>query len=195
MRRRNSGFTLIELLLAVAVVGTLTVMAIPQGFRAAGDLRTREAAQYMARRLGSARFQAIKRSTAHGFRFEPVGEDYRLTLVADGNRNGLRTAELLSGIDRMLGDPELLGGHFGGVSLGLWDGVPDADGLPAGGTDGVRFGVSKLVALNADGSCSSGTLYIRGPARSQYAVRLLGATGRIRLLKFDAARGLWVALS
>jgi len=195
VRRRNSGFTLIELLLAVAVVGTLTVMAIPQGFRAAGDLRTREAAQYMARRLASARFQAIKRSTAHGFRFEPVGEDYRLTLVADGNRNGLRTAELLSGIDRMLGDPELLGGHFGGVSLGLWDGVPDADGLPAGGTDGVRFGVSKLVALNADGSCSSGTLYIRGPARSQYAIRLLGATGRIRLLKFDAARGLWVALS
>ncbi len=195
MRRRNSGFTLIELLLAVAVVGTLAVMAIPQGVRAVGDLRTREAAQYMARRLASARFQAIKRSTAHGFRFEPVGEDYRLTLVADGNRNGLRTAELLSGIDRMLGDPELLGGHFGGVSLGLWDGVPDADGLPAGGTDGVRFGVSKLVALNADGSCSSGTLYIRGPARSQYAVRLLGATGRIRLLKFDAARGLWVALS
>ena len=195
MPRRNSGFTLIELLLAVAIIGTLTVMAIPQGFRAAGDLRTREAAQYMARRLASARFQAIKRSTAHGFRFEPVGEDYRLTLVADGNRNGLRTAELLSGIDRTLGDPELLGGHFGGVGLGLWDGVPDADGLPAGGTDGVRFGVSKLVALNADGSCSSGTLYIRGPARSQYAVRLLGATGRIRLLKFDAARGLWIALS
>jgi len=193
--RRNSGFTLIELLLAIAIIGTLTVMAIPQGLRAAGDLRTREAAQYMARRLASARFQAIKRSTAHGFRFEPVGDDYRLTPVADGNRNGLRTADLQSGIDRTLGDPELLGGHFAGVSLGLWDGVPDADGLPAGGTDGVRFGASKLVALNADGSCSSGTLYIRGPAHSQYAVRLLGATGRIRLLKFDAAGGLWVALS
>ena len=195
MLRRNSGFTLIELLLAIAIIGTLTVMAIPQGLRAAGDLRTREAAQYMARRLASARFQAIKRSTAHGFRFEPVGDDYRLTPVADGNRNGLRTADLQSGIDRTLGDPELLGGHFAGVSLGLWDGVPDADGLPAGGTDGIRFGASKLVALNADGSCSSGTLYIRGPAHSQYAVRLLGATGRIRLLKFDAAGGLWVALS
>ena len=195
MPRRNSGFTLIELLLAIAIIGTLTVMAIPQGLRAAGDLRTREAAQYMARRLASARFQAIKRSTAHGFRFEPVGDDYRLTLVADGNRNGLRTADLQSGIDRTLGDPELIGGHFAGVSLGLWDGVPDADGLPVAGTDGVRFGASKLVALNADGSCSSGTLYIRGPAHSQYAVRLLGATGRIRLLKFDAAGGLWVALS
>jgi prepilin-type N-terminal cleavage/methylation domain-containing protein len=195
VRRLNSGYTLLELLLAVAIIGTLTVMAIPQGWHAAGDLRTREAAQYMARRLASARFQAIKRSTAHGFRFEPVGDDYRLTLVVDGNRNGLRTVDLQNGIDRPLGDPERLGGHFTGVSLGLWDGIPDADGAPAGGTDGVHFGASKLVALNADGSCSSGTLYVRGPARSQYAVRLLGATGRIRLLKFDAAHGLWVGLS
>jgi len=195
VRRRNSGFTLPELLLALSIIATLTTMAIPQGLRATGDLRTREAAQYMARRLASARFQAIKRSTAHGFRFEPVGDDYRLTLVADGNRNGLRTAEVQAGIDRTLGDPELLGGHFSGVSFGLLDGVPDADGLPAGTTDGVRFGASKIVALNGDGSCSSGTLYVRGPARSQYAVRLLGSTGRIRLLKFDASRGAWVSLS
>ena len=195
MPRPNSGFSLLELLLAVSIVSTLAVMAMPPGIRAAGDLRPREAAQYMARRLASARFQAIKRSTAHGFRFEPVGDDYRLTLVADGNRNGLRTVDLQQGIDRTLGEPELLGGHFSGVSLGLWDGVPDADGLPANGSDGVRFGASKLVALNADGSCSSGTLYIRGPARSQYAVRLLGSTGRIRLLKFDAPRGSWVDLS
>ena len=94
MRRRNSGFTLLELLLATSIIATLTVMAIPQGLRAAGDLRTREAAQYVARRLLSARFQAIKRSAAHGFRFEPVGDDYRLTLVAAGNRNGLRTTEV-----------------------------------------------------------------------------------------------------
>jgi prepilin-type N-terminal cleavage/methylation domain-containing protein len=195
VRRPNSGFSLIELLLATSIIATLSVMAIPQGLRAASDLRTREAAQYMARRLASARFQAIKRSPAHGFRFEPVGDDYRLTPVADGNRNGLRTTEVQQGIDRTLGEPELLAGHFSGVSLGLWDGVPDADGLPAGGTDGVRFGASRLVSLNADGSCSSGTLYIRGPARSQYAVRLLGSTGRIRLLKFDTTRGSWVALS
>jgi prepilin-type N-terminal cleavage/methylation domain-containing protein len=193
--RPNSGFSLLELLLALSIIATMSVMAIPQGLRAAGDLRTREAAQYMARRLAAARFQAIKRSTAHGFRFEPVGDDYRLTLVADGNGNGLRTTEVQRGIDRTLGEPELLGGHFSGITLGLWDGIPDADGLPSGGPDGVRFGATKLVSLNADGSCSSGTLYIRGPARSQYAVRLLGSTGRMRLLKFDAPRGTWVALS
>src|SRR4051812_34430485 len=170
-------------------------MAVPQGFRAAGDLRTREAAQYTARRLASARFQAIKRSIAHGIRFEAAGGDYTLSLVADGNRNGLRTSELQSGIDRTLSEPELLGGHFSGVSLGLWDGIPDADGQPSGGADGVRFGVSKVVALNGDGTASSGTLYVRGPSRAQYAVRLLGSTGRIRILRFDAVHAAWLELS
>jgi len=191
----NRGFTILEVLFVVAIAGTLAAIAVPQSLRALDDFRTRAAAQFLAQKLSAARFQAVKRSVTHGYRFEAVGADYRMSLVADGNRNGLRTAELQSGIDRTLTEPERLEWHFAGVAFGILDNVPDADGQSAGTADGVRIGGSKLLAMNADGTASSGTLYVHGAGRSQYAGRVLGSTGRVRILKFDAIRRRWVDLS
>lgn len=188
------GFTILELLFVVAIAGTLAAIAVPQSLRALDDFQTRSAARYLAQRIGSARFDAIKRSVTHGFRFTPSETDYIVTSVADGNRNGLRNAELVSGIDRVLSEPERIDGHFPGVSFGLLDGVPDADGHAAGSADGVRIGTSRLLAVNADGTATSGTLYLRGRGRSQYAVRVLGITGRVRILKFDQVHGRWIGV-
>jgi hypothetical protein len=55
----------------------------------------------------------------------------------------------------------------------------------------VRLGTSKVLSLNPDGTASSGTLYVHGRDRSQYAVRVLGVTARIRVLKFDFVKGRW----
>ena len=112
--------------------------------------------------------------------------------MADGNGNGLRTSEIQRGIDRTVSEPERLDTHFAGVAFGILDGIPDADGQPANGSDGVRLGTSKLLSMNADGTSSSGTLYLRGRDRSQYAVRVLGVTGRVRVLKFDFVKGRWI---
>ena len=111
--------------------------------------------------------------------------------MSDGNGNGLRTADLERGIDRTLTEPERLDMHFEGVSFGILAGVPDADGQPANGSDGVRFGASKLLSMHPDGTASSGTLYLRGRGRTQYAVRVLGTTGRVRVMKFDFVKGRW----
>lgn len=193
-RGHDPGFTIVELLFAAAITGTLAAIAVPQSLRALDDFRTRAAARYLAQRLGVARFGAVKRSTALGLRFEPVGADYRFSLVADGNRNGLRTTEIQLGVDATLTEPEQLAWHFPGVAFGILEGVPDADGQPAGGSDGVRVGVSKLLTMNADGTSTSGTVYLRGAGYSQYAVRVLGSTGRVRVLKFDGARRRWMDL-
>jgi hypothetical protein len=47
--------------------------------------------------------------------------------------------------------------------------------------------------MNPNGSSSSGTLYVHGRERSQYAVRVLGATGRVRVMKYEPQRRRWVA--
>jgi prepilin-type N-terminal cleavage/methylation domain-containing protein len=190
----HPGFTILELLFVVAIAGTLTTIAVPQGLRALDDFRTRAAARYLAQRIADARLSAIRRSASHGLRFEPASPDYRVSLVADGNGNGLRTAEIQRGIDRPLTEPELLGWHFADVTFGIQDDVPDADGRPANGSDGVRVGASKLLSMNPDGTSSSGTLYVHGRARSQYAIRVFGATGRVRVLKYDYVRRRWVDL-
>jgi prepilin-type N-terminal cleavage/methylation domain-containing protein len=186
------GFTILELLFVLAIAGTLTTIAVPQGLRALDDFRTRAAARYLAQRLGDARLSAIKRSLAHGLRFEPATPDYCYTMVADGNANGLRTLDIQRGVDRTLTQPDTLASHFHDVAFGILEGVPDADGQPANGSDGVRVGTSRLLAMNADGTSSSGTLYIHGRDRAQYAVRVLGVTGRVRVLKFDHVRRLWI---
>lgn len=186
------GFTILELLFVLAIAGTLTTIAVPQSLRALDDFRARSAARCLAQRLGDARLRAIKESLAHGLRFETGALDYRITAVADGNGNGLRTVEIQSGVDRILSQPEVLAALFQGVEFGILDGVPDADGQPANGADGVRVGASRLLTMNPDGTSSSGTLYVHGRTRAQYAVRVLGVTGRVRVLRFDDGRRRWM---
>ena len=187
----SPGFTLIELMFSMAIVGTLAAVAVPQGLRALDDFRTRAAARYLAARIVDARYRSIKTWRTTGLRFEASTPDYRITSVEDGNGNGLRTSEIDRGVDRTLTDAERLDAHFAGVVFGILEDVPDADGLPARGSEGVRLGTSKILSLNGDGTATSGTLYLHGRQRTQYAVRVLGVTGRVRVLKFDFVRGRW----
>jgi prepilin-type N-terminal cleavage/methylation domain-containing protein len=190
--RCRRGFTILELLFALAIAGTLTAVAVPQGLRTLDDFRARAAARHLAARIAIARIEAVKRSRAFGFRFIPSSPDYLVVMVADGNGNGLRTSEVQHGTDRTLGEAERIGSRFAGVAFGIHEDVPDADGRRGHGGDGVRVGTSRLLSMAPDGTSSSGTLYVRGRDRSQYAVRILGATGRVRVLKFDSIRGTWV---
>ena len=183
------GYTVLELLFTVAIGATLVAIAVPLTSSAADDIRAAAAARYLASTIGSARIDAVRRSAALGFRFEEDVDDFRLSLHVDGNGNGVRTAEIRSGVDPPVGSPERLGDRHSGVRFGLLPGIADLDGA-FGTTDGVRVGASRILALSPTGGATSGTLYLHG-RRSQYAVRVLGATGRVRVFHYNAGARQW----
>lgn len=180
-----------ELLLVVAVLATIFAITVPMLGNVLDEMRTSLAAQYLAGRVRNLRFDAIRRSTATALRFEAATPDYTFAPYADGNGNGLRTAEIVDGTDPSLGATERLGDNFSGVRFGLIEGLPDADGVSPGGTEGVRIGLSRILTMAPNGTATSGTLYLRGE-RSQYAVRVLGATGRTRVLRYDRGSRRWI---
>jgi hypothetical protein len=47
------------------------------------------------------------------------------------------------------------------------------------------------MSFTPSGTATSGTIYIRGRDGSQFAVRVLGATGRTRVLRYLPARKEW----
>ncbi len=187
-----AGFTLVELLFTLSVAMILAGIAIPVSRAAIDELQTAAAARYVAGLLSNARMDALKRSRSIGFRFEPAGNDYVFRTFVDGNGNGVRTIDIRSGIDTPLGATQRLADNFPGVRFGLRSGVPDADGVSAASTEGVRIGSGRILAAGPDGTATSGTLYVQG-RRAQYAVRILGATARTRVLKFESGAGTWTS--
>jgi hypothetical protein len=179
----------VEALFALALLASLSTFAVPLGTTAADEFRTAMAARYVASRIMEARMRAVSGSADVALRFAPAGDDYVYTLYADGNGNGVRNAEIASGVDRPIGAPEQLGQHFRDAKFGLAPDVPDADGA-RGNPDGVRIGSARILTTSPDGTATSGTLYVQG-RRGQYAVRILGATARTRLLRYDPGAGQW----
>lgn len=188
---RSTGFSVLEVLLVTSIVATLAAVSIPVTAGALDELRTSMAARYLEGRIMNARAAAVRRSTRIGLRFEPVGIDWRIGEYSDGNGNGIRASDIAAGVDGEVAQAEFISGLFPGVGFGLHSGVPDVDGSRSSGADGLRIGPSGILTLGPDGTATSGTLYVRG-RRGQYAVRILGITGRTRVLRFHPGTGQWI---
>ena len=186
----SRGFSLIEAIMVVALAATCITVAMPLTQSALDEIRTAAATRHLAGQIAGARLEAVRRSAAVGLRFEARGVDYWFTTCVDGNANGLRSAEIVSGVDRVLARREHLGEKHTDVRFGLIAGLPDLDGA-RGSEDGVRIGSARILSLSPDGTATSGTLYVRG-RRSQYAIRILGATARVRVFHYDTGARRWV---
>jgi hypothetical protein len=138
------------------------------------------AARYLAARLAYARSQAVARSANVAVLLTIAGDTATVAMYVDENGNGVRTRDIASGIDRLMATPVTLGSLFPHVILALND---PAETLTT---------ASALMSFTPLGTASSGTLYLRGRDGSQYAVRVLGATGRTRVLRYTAATRAWV---
>ena len=189
---QTRGATLMELVFAIALSIVLLGLAIPVGGDALDDMRTRAAARYVAGRIATSRLGAVNRSRAIALRFAPATPDYQFCAYVDGNGNGVRTTEIQAGVDVAWGGARQLGSDFRDVHFGLTLGIPDIDGIGNTNVDGVRIGTARILTMSPDGTATSGTLYVQG-RHAQYAIRVLGATGRTRVLKFDRGSHTWVS--
>ena len=106
--RIASGYTIVELLFVVGTVATLSSVAIPQVLTGLDDLRTAGAARHVAARLQRARMDAVVRSTDVGLVVTQAAGEYSYAVYVDGNRNGVRSADISQGIDKRLVAPEKL---------------------------------------------------------------------------------------
>ncbi len=193
-RARTAGFTLIEASVVLLLLGVSAALALPSMRLGLDGIRGAAAARHLAALAQSTRVRAVTQSVHVGLRFEREGDGYRYALYADGNGNGLRAREVRSGVDVRLTDFERIGDRFPGVAIGIAAGVPGISGrgtLPAG-SDPIRFGASDGLTFSPLGTAAGGTLYLHHRSGRQFAVRVLGATGRIRILEFHQDTASWV---
>jgi hypothetical protein len=128
-----------------------------------------------------ARSMALKQNVYTAIRFERYGDRAYYSVYADGNRNGVRTAEIRSGIDRRVTGPLPLHGGAPDVRVGINPGlheIPPDTGWLSG--DPIRFGSSDILSFSPLGTATPGTFYLAGDG-VQAAVRVGGSTARVRL--------------
>jgi prepilin-type N-terminal cleavage/methylation domain-containing protein len=186
------GYTLPELLIAIALLLALVAVATPSMTAGLDEARVRGAAHYIAGRFGLTRTQAVHRHANVGLRFAGTGLDTTHRPYLDTNGNGVRSPEVASGVDEPILPAEQLSALFSGVRFGFIEGATLIDGSPAAPDDEpVRFGNARMATFTPVGTATAGTVYIRGRGRTQYAVVILGATGRTRIARFDPLRQVW----
>ena len=161
----------------LSVALTLSGIALSQVLSTLDHSRGHAAARYLAARLGLARAQAVARGAAVGLVFDEVPGGFAFTVFIDGNGSGIRTADIQAGIDTPIEPATRLFEQFPGVDIGLTPNSP--------GTDAVQLGRTNLLTFTPMGTATAGTVYIRDREGTQWAVRVLGATGRTRVLRYD----------
>lgn len=188
---RPAGSTLIEVLAAVAVSGALMAVAGPSVLAGRDTARAGEAARHLASVIRLHRTLAVSSGVHVGLRFTQSRPEGVWTAYADGDRDGVRTDDVASGVDRALGPSDSLVSGFPGVTFGIIAGTRDIDDGRPLEEPAVRLGTGGWLSIGPSGASSSGTIYVRGRTRGQYAVRVLGSTGRVRVLVYDPRRARW----
>jgi Tfp pilus assembly protein FimT len=151
----------------------LTAVSVPTLSAAAERARARAAARAVVSQLARARSDAVSRGVVVAVRLDGPAAAPILTTIVDGNRNGILAPDITAGVDVVKGPPLHLAEYVRGVTV-----------RPAGGSP-------TSYSFSPRGTASSGTLVIESRGGTRFAVRVLGATGRVRLLVFSDATSTW----
>jgi type II secretory pathway pseudopilin PulG len=186
------GATFIEVTLVMTILALMVAIAVPGTAQAVDAARARLAAGFIASRVRLARQEAIFKTRQVGVVFDWRDGRWVFSVCLDGNRNGIRRADIGSGADPCSEGPHDIAQMFPGNRIDVDPTLPGPEGSDAS-ADPVRFGPSDMLSFSPAGSCTPGTVFVRSKEGAQYAVRVGGATGRTRILRYDPGRSAWVA--
>ncbi|MDA1183419.1 MAG: GspH/FimT family pseudopilin [Acidobacteria bacterium] len=180
---RSNGYGLIEVMLAMGLIVVLSALAIPSALASVDRARAAAAARFLASRMAMARSHAVMRAASVALRFDEDADGVAFQMFADGNRNGVRTRDIASLIDQQLDPSVRLSDLFPGVAIAAAGGA---------GSDPLRIGSANLLSFSPLGTATSGSVYVRGRDGTQFAIRILGTTGRVRVERYQASTRRWV---
>ena len=193
MRKRTSGFTLLELLAVLCIIGLMVLAAVPAFATVRRKAMLRAASVELRSIFHLARSRAIAKGANCGLKFMMLGGEWHFAIYDDADGDGVRNDDIAEGIDRMVKPPRVVFPTSRVVRIGLLDKTirdPDGDRLvPA--TSPVRFNRSSICSFSHLGESTPGTIYLTDRGQDLYAVRVYGATAKIRVLRYDQGTGRW----
>jgi len=141
-----------------------------------------------------ARSYAISRGRNVGLKFRRNGDRWEWALYGDGNGNGVRTAEIASGVDRPLG--VYLPWSRNDVRPAIMTGIRVPDPGAASRyldriDDPIRFNNSDICSFSPIGESTPGSVYLWNAGDRMAVVRVFGATAKIRTLYYRRGERGW----
>ena len=187
------GAAFIDIIVAMSLCLLMAALAVPVIGGTLDRERTIVGAQYLAGELQRARLDSLKRAQSIAVRLQLIGERTELRLFADGNGNGVLQRDIDRGIDPPLTPAAWLDDRAADISVRINQLITDVSGAGtlAPGDDPLRIGNTSLLTFSPLGGATSGTLYVAARRGPQMAIRIFGATGRVRVLTFDARTRQW----
>jgi hypothetical protein len=195
MRAPDRGASLAELSAVLAILAVLFLVSIPALSEILAEESLGGAAREVAAILHSARERAVFQGADVGVKWVANAGDLVLSVYQDGNGNGVLTADIKKGVDRLVAGPFWLGSRYQGVNFSFVPGMDGKDpaGAPLGDlSDPIRFGKSNICTFSPLGHASPGTVYLSNRQRRQAAVRVTPINAKIQIWTWHGKKLKWI---
>lgn len=178
------GVSLIELLVVLAIVGMIVAISIPGITQISRKRELQAAAAELRSIFREVRMRAVARGSSSAVKFREIGGVWHYGFFDDGDGDGVRNDDIVSGADPSAGPYREVFGSTGMVRIGLppvpvWDAERSERIDP--GDSPVRFNRSTLCSFSPNGSSTPGSVYLTDGAGEAAVVVVYGATGKVRL--------------
>jgi hypothetical protein len=190
---RDGGFTAQDLLLGLTLGVFLLLLATPGVLDLRQSVAVRSAAHETTVAFFLARSYAISKNRNVGLKFRRNGDRYEWALYADANGNGVRTAEIASGVDRYLGlsIPWSRNDVLPAIMTGIRVPDPSGSGYLDRIDDPIRFNSSDICSFSPMGESTPGSVYLWDGHDRMAVVRVFGRTAKVRTLFYRRGERGW----